>query len=92
MSWGNAIVIQQSITVDCPTLNPNGGIGYCDVTVSGTNVGGVAHASPTEDLVAGISIASVRIIQTTTIRIAFLNATGNSINPAPIPFNIGIIQ
>jgi hypothetical protein len=92
MSWGNSLITQQSISVDCPTLNPNGGIGYCDVTVSGTNVGGVVHVSPTEDLVAGISIASVRITQSNTVRIAFLNATGSSINPAPIPFNIAIIQ
>jgi hypothetical protein len=92
MSWGNAIVTQQSITVDCPNLNPNGGIGFCDITVNGIQTGGIAHASPTEDLVAGISIASVRIIQTNTVRIAFLNATGSSINPAPIPFNIAIIQ
>jgi hypothetical protein len=92
MSWGNAIVLQQSITVDCPNLNPNGGIGFCDITVNGIQTGGIAHASPTEDLVAGISIASVRIIQTNTVRITFLNATGNSINPAPISFNIAIIQ
>jgi hypothetical protein len=92
MSWGNAIVLQQSITVDCPNLNPNGGIGFCDITVNGIQTGGIAHASPTEDLVAGISIASVRIIQTNTVRITFLNATGSSINPAPISFNIAIIQ
>jgi hypothetical protein len=92
MSWGNAIVLQQSINVDCPNLNPNGGIGFCDITFNGIQTGGIAHASPTEDLVAGICIASVRIIQSNTIRISFLNATGNAINPGPIPFHIAVIQ
>jgi hypothetical protein len=80
------------VTVDCPSLNPNGGIGFCDVTASGTNVGGIVHVSPVEDMVAGICIASARVVQANTIRISFMNATGSTINPAPIPFNIAVIQ
>jgi hypothetical protein len=58
----------------------------------GIQTGGIAHASPTEDLLSGISIASVRILQANTIRISFINATANAVNPAPIPFHVAVIQ
>jgi hypothetical protein len=92
LTWGNAIILQQSISVDCPNVDPNGGIGYCDITVNGIQTGGIAYASPTDDLHPGISIASVRIVQTNTVRITFINATTNAINPAPLAFHIGVIQ
>jgi hypothetical protein len=92
MSWGHSLVMHKNVYVDCPPLQPAGGTAYCDLRIQGVQVGGVAHISPKADLPQGISIASIRILQSHMIRIAFMNGTGRVIDPPPLISDLVIVQ
>ena len=92
MSWGHSMQIHKNMYIDCPQLPPAGGTAFCDLRIQGVQSGAVIHMSPKNDLPQGVCIASIRVLQSNTVRIAFMNATGRIIDPPPLTSDMLIIQ
>lgn len=92
MSWGHSMQIHKNIYIDCPQLQPAGGTAFCDLRIQGVQSGAVIHISPKNDLPQGVCIASIRVLQSNTVRIAFMNATGRFIDPPPLTSDMLIVQ